>query len=76
MQAQLAASVAAEGEDRHRARRRTGAGEELLHERIHAVRVLAQGVTSPFAALGRGFQFLAGAVKAGRIRQIPRHGAR
>ncbi len=50
MQAQLATSVSAEGEDGHRLRRRAGIGKELLDERVHAVRVLPHRLAPAFAA--------------------------
>ena len=63
VQAQLAAAVAAEREDRHRLRGRAGLGKELLDERVHAVRVLAQRVASAFAALGGGDELAAGGLE-------------
>ena len=64
MQAQLAAAVAAEREDGHRLRRRAGIGKQLLDERVHAMRVLPQGVASAFAALRGGDELAAGALEA------------
>src|SRR5262249_27636732 len=72
VEAQLAATVAAEREDRYRVRRRTGIGKQLLDERVHAMRVLAERVQPAPAAFCGGYELLA------RRRETPcvRHGTR
>jgi hypothetical protein len=59
MQTQLAAAVAAEREDRHRLCGRAGIREDLLQERVHAVRILTDRQPPRLPAHGRGRELAA-----------------
>jgi hypothetical protein len=56
VQAELAAPIPAKREDGNWLRRNACLGEQLLDESVHAVRVLAHGVTAPFTAARSGRQ--------------------
>ncbi len=79
MEAQVAAAVAAEREDRHGAVVRARLGEELPDERVHAIRVPLQRAAAAGTARDRRAQFSPGRVErrlqrgAGRIRLRYRH---
>ena len=70
VEAQLAASVAAEGEDADRLRERSGLREQLLDDRIHAMGVLLERLTAAVAPFGRRRQ-----LRASRVDARPAHAA-
>jgi hypothetical protein len=46
-----------------------GVGEQLLHKRVHAVRVLAKRVSTAFPAAARRHELLTGGSEASRVRE-------
>ena len=73
MQAQLAPAVPPEGKHRDRLRDGSGVRKELLHKRIHPMRVLPERLTAALAPFGGGDELAPGDLEPLRA-DVPRIG--